>query len=164
MLFDQNRQIYFPDTSTLLAAWDERYPQDIFPDVWQFMDSLDGRLRICEEVRNEIKRHTPELLDWLDNSSTDTRLSLVELDRNMADTVQHHIQRIVAGWPRWRAVRSRDSAEPWVIAYAQAFGGTVVSEEQQGGGSVKIPYVCDELDVRHMNLLELFRAEGFRSA
>ena len=148
MLFDLNRQIYSPDTSALIAAWDERYPQDIFPNVWQFMDGLDGRLRICEEVRNEIKRHTPGLLDWLDVSSTDTRLSLVELDGNTADALQHHIRRIATGWPHWRPVRTGNSADPWVIAYARALGSFMVSEERprmDGRGSVKIPRICTEL-------------------
>ncbi len=45
------------------------------------------------------------------------------------------------GWPHWRAVRSGDAADPWVIAYALALGGVVVSEEQRNGREVKIPDV-----------------------
>ena len=164
MLFNLDREVYFPDTSALIAAWDERYPQDIFPEVWQFINSLGDRLRICVEVKSEIERHSPELLNWLDASDADSQLSLMVLDNNMADAVQHHMQRIVAGWPRWRAVRSRNSADPWVIAYACALGGIVVSEEHPGGRDVKIPEVCAELDVPHMNLLDLFRVEGFGGA
>ena len=50
--------LYIPDTSALIAAWEERYPPDIFPSVWEFLDGLNGRLRICEEVREEIKQRT----------------------------------------------------------------------------------------------------------
>jgi hypothetical protein len=120
MQFNLDRQAYFPDTSALIAAWDERYPQDIFPEVWQFINGLDGGLRICAEVKREIERHSPELLNWLNDSDTDSQLSLMALDGNMADAVQHYMQRIATGWPRWRAVRSRNSADPWVIAYVRA--------------------------------------------
>ena len=164
MLFDLNKQMYFPDTSALISASDERYPQDIFPEVWQFMEELDGRLRICEEVRDEIEHHTPDLLNWLDNSTVDSQLSLLELDSNMSEAVQYHLNGIATGWPRWRAVRSTNSADPWVIAYARALGGIVISEEHPGGRDVKIPEVCRALGVPHMNLVELFRAEAFRSA
>lgn len=125
------------------------------------MDELDGRLRICEEVRDEIQHHTPDLLEWLDNSTVDSRLSPRELGSNMSEAVEHYVRIIARGWPRWRAVRSTNSADPWVIAYARALGGTVVSEEHRGGRDVKIPEVCSEIGVRHFNLLDLFRAEGF---
>ena len=164
MLFTLNREIYFPDSSALVAAWEERYPQELFPGVWQFVDSLGDRLKICEEVRIEIKRHAPDLLEWLGESSVDWKLSLTLLGINGADLVQHHLQRIANGWPNWRSIRSRNDADPWVIAYALAFGGVVVSEEHPGGRDVKIPEVCHQMGVRHMNLLELLRAEGFRSA
>ena len=51
-----------------------------------------------------------------------------------------------------------------VVAYAYAYQGVVVSEEKpraSGRGDVKIPDVCEQLGVRHVNLLELFRVEGF---
>ncbi len=161
MLFALNREIYLPDTSALIAAWEERYPQELFREVWQFIDSLGDRLKICEEVRIEVERHAPDLLEWLGESSVDWQLSLTLLGSNGADLVQYHLQRIVNGWPRWRSVRSRNDADPWVIAYALALAGVVVSEERPGGRDVKIPEVCSTVGVRHMNLLDLFRAEGF---
>ena len=47
---------------------------------------------------------------------------------------------------------------------AYANEGGVLSEEKSrvgGRGDAKIPDVCEQLGVRHVNLLELFRAEGF---
>ena len=164
MLFELNRQIYLPDTSALIAAWEERYPQDIFPLVWQFIDGLNGSLRVCEEVRTEVKRHAPELLTWLDDSSVDSNLSLASLNNVESRRVEQRMSRIANGWTAWRAVRSGDHADPWVIAYALALDGVVVSEEQPRTGrraDVKIPDVCNELGARHMNLLDLFRAGGF---
>ena len=161
MSFQLNRRVYLPDTSALIAAWTERYPRDIFPAVWEFIDGLNGRLRVCEDVRTEVDRHAEDLLEWLDTATVDSRLSLNSLDGNVAEAVQRNYQRIARGWPGWRAVHTAGHADPWVIAYAQAMDGVVVSEEQPGGNGVKIPDVCDTLRVSHMNLLELFRAEGF---
>ena len=156
-----NDRVYLPDTSALIAAWSERYPQDLFPAVWQFMDGLNGRLRVCEYVRDEVDRHAGDLLVWLDAATVDSRLSLSSLDVNGAESVQRHFQRIANGWRHWRAVHTGVHADPWVIAYAQALGGVVVSEEQSGGNVIRIPDVCRALGVPHLNLLDLFRAEGF---
>ena len=71
------------------------------------------------------------------------------------------MNRIANGWPNWRAVHSTNSADPWIIAYALELGGIVVSEEQESHNKIKIPNVCHQLSVPHMNLLDLFRAEGF---
>ena len=60
---------YFLDTSALVAAWEERYPIELFPEVWDFISSLGNRLWVCEEVRDEVERHTEVLLHWLDSSS-----------------------------------------------------------------------------------------------
>ena len=157
--------IYLPDTSALIAAWIERYPQELFPNVWQFMDSLNGRLKVCEEVRTEIEGHASDLLDWIKQSSVDTLLSLPSLGDDSAEAVQRHLQRIVNGWPHWRPVRAGNGADPWVVAYALAMDGVVVSEEKprENRRDAKIPDVCRQLGARHMNLLDLFRAEGFRS-
>lgn len=161
MAFQSNGRVYLPDTSALIAAWTERYPQDLFPAVWQFLDGLNGRLMVCEYVRTEVGRHARDLLAWLDGATVDSRLSLNSLDGNIAESVEGHLGRIANGWQHWRAVRAGNHADPWVIAYAQALDGVVVSEEQTGGNNIKIPNVCRELGVDHMNLLELFRDEGF---
>lgn len=41
--------VYCVDTSALIAAWDERYPQDHFPGLWDEIAALviAGRLNIA---------------------------------------------------------------------------------------------------------------------
>ena len=170
--------LYVVDTSALFAAWVERYPPEFFGAVWRFVEGLGDRLMVCEEVMAEIDRHAEvdrvgnpseivaqigAMRAWLLESSANTGLSLLTLDSDISAEVQRTMGRINSGWSHWRAVRSDDKADPWVIAYARGLGGAVVSEEQRrdSGTGVKIPNVCDELGVPHLNLLELFRAEGF---
>ena len=164
MLLASGGRLYITDTSALVAAWEERYPLDLFPDVWRFMDGLGDRLAVCEEVRTEAGRRAPDLMSWLGASSIDTHLSQATLGESASQEVQRNLRRISDGWPHWRPVRTGFGAAPWVIAYARALGGVVVSEERlrvEGRGDVKIPEVCDELHVPHMNLLDLLRTEGF---
>ena len=167
--------IYVADTSALFAARVERYPPELFGSVWQFIEALDGRLMVCEEVAREIGRHAEDpdsgigsqvlaLRSWLHDSAVDTQVSLLTLDDAVSREVQRWVGRIGSGWPNWNAIRSSNSADPWVIAYARALGGIVVSEERRrssGRGGVKIPDVCDGLGIGHLSLLELLRKEGF---
>lgn len=170
--------LYIVDTSALFAAWVERYPPEFFGAVWRFVEGLGERLIVCEEVMVEVGRHAEvdrvgnpseiggqidAMRAWLSESSANTGLSMLSLDPGIATEVQRAMNRINSGWPHWRAVRSDDKADPWVIAYAWGLDGTVVSEEQrrESGSGVTIPNVCAGLGVPHLNLLELFREEGF---
>ena len=141
--------LYFLDTSALVAAWEERYPIELFPQVWNFIGALGNRFRVCQEVRIEVDRHTDGLLTWLDNSLVESHLSLSTLGEDISAEVQRRLSRIANGWPHWRAVRTGSAADPWVIAYANALGGIVVSEEQRGGHDIRIPDVCDALSRIH---------------
>ena len=167
--------IYVADTSALFAAWVERYPLELLGSVWQFIDGLDGRLLVCEEVLREIDRHAEDpdseiggqvrdLRSWLHDSTVDTGISLLTLDGDISRDVQQWVGRIGGGWPNWSAIRSHNSADPWVIAYAGAIGANVISEERRRSsvrGGVKIPDVCDILGIVHLDLLGLFRTEGY---
>jgi hypothetical protein len=136
---------------------------------------LDGRLLVCEEVMREIVRHAEDpdseigsqvsaLRSWLLHSSANTGVSLLTLDGDISREVQQWVGRIGGGWPNLSVIHSRNSADPWVIAYAAAMGASVVSEERRRStvrGGVKIPDVCDVLRIVYIDLLELFRTEGF---
>ena len=59
--------IYCVDTSSLIAAWQERYPIENFPKFWDRMDGLtrEDRLISPVEVFHEIKKRSDELHAWL---------------------------------------------------------------------------------------------------
>ena len=61
--------------------------------------------------------------------------------------------------------RFLDRADPWVIAHAGVDGGTVVTSEvrvPENSGKVKIPNVCDQLQVpvRSINVYQMLRELG----
>jgi hypothetical protein len=50
--------LYSIDTSTLVAAWLERYPPDVFPGFWKAMELAvnSGDIVASTEVLREVKR------------------------------------------------------------------------------------------------------------
>jgi hypothetical protein len=61
--------------------------------------------------------------------------------------------------------KNRGSADPFVIATAKILRAIVVTDEGPGNErNVRIPYVCSQLDVECLGLLDFVRATGIRLA
>lgn len=154
--------MYSADSSALIAAWVEHYPIDVFPSVWHRLGGLaaSGRLLVCEEIAEEIKRKEDGLHDWL-SQFPDT---IVPID----GPVQAAVRKILAAHPRLLDTRKNKSGgDPFVIALAQTKGPavTVVTAELATGSlqRPKIPDVCaaDGINVACIGLVQMFRAERF---
>lgn len=52
-------------------------------------------------------------------------------------------------------------ADPWIVAYALAFGETVVTQERSRSATRKVSLidVCDRFGIRHIDVFEFLRAE-----
>ena len=87
--------IYCVDTSALIAAWQERYPQENFPRFWDRLDSMirDGNLIAPMEVFLETKKRSDELHSWLKDRKADM---FVEID----DDIQEGAARVLGRFPR----------------------------------------------------------------
>lgn len=61
--------IYCIDTSCLIAAWDERYPIDNFPNFWRLMERAiqAGKIVAPQAVHDETGKKSSDLHDWLAN-------------------------------------------------------------------------------------------------
>jgi hypothetical protein len=149
------RMIYCVDSSTLIAAWNERYPIAHFPSFWGSLDGLirADRLLSPDEVRREVSKKDEGLREWLAQ-----RLQMfIELEED----IQEEARQILAQFPLLtKQLPGRTAADSFVIAMAKARNFTVVTEE--GGGSVKrptIPFVCTGCGIPCTNLLGLIRGE-----
>lgn len=147
------------DTSSLIGAWVRTYPPDLFPRVWEELDSLatSGRLLIPDEVLEELRIQDDDLLQWVRSRANTivaptTRAIMLEARSVLAS--HPHLTKTGTG---------RGKADPFVIALASLQGSSVVTQEQ-GGSSTKprIPYVCSQRSVSCMNLLDVIRAEEWR--
>ncbi len=151
--------MYSIDTSALVDCWWKYYPIDVFPTVWHQLEQLaqQGHLIATEEVRVELERRLDDLHTWATNQPT----LFVAVDAAIQTKVQgivHQFPTLVGPGP------TQSHADPYVIALAQLRGFTVVTSEQRKNNPAKpkIPDVCVALGVPYMNLVQLFRQQGWK--
>src|SRR6476619_4025234 len=86
--------LYCFDTSSLLAAWNELYPIDHFPMLWEHLASLVAADRAIApiEVRHEIQKRDDGLFKWL----KDNKAMFIDVD----EPVQIRQRSILAKHPR----------------------------------------------------------------
>jgi len=151
---------YSIDTSGLVNPWRFDYPPDVFPVVWESLSELIEKEIVVatEEVYTEIKVGNDDLYDWVKAR----KKMFLPLDAD----IQREAGVVLAAHPLWvPADRSRNMADPFVVAVAKAYGCTVVSGEMWSNSPyperVKIPNVCHGFGIRHITFLELMREEGW---
>ncbi len=151
--------VYCIDTSSLVRAWTEAYPLDVFPSFWDRIDELfeDGRITAPDEVLRETSKRDDGLHKWLKQRSG----MFAAID----DDLQKSVTEVMADHPFLVKNRpGKNAADPWVIALARITGSTVVTEEvvDQSAKYPKIPSVCCEYKVPWVRLLNVIRTEGWR--
>lgn len=147
---------YCVDTSSLIAAWQERYPIEHFPSVWVKVDILieAGRLVAPVEVLHETSKRSDDLHAWLKARAKAFR----ELDED----VQIAAAEVLARFPRLVGERKlRTSADPFVIALARVENLQIVTDEKPTGSAARpnIPDVCAAFGMTPFSLLDLIKAE-----
>jgi len=148
--------VYCIDTSSLIAAWQERYPIENFPAFWVRLDALiaAGRLIAPREVLEETKKRSDELHAWLKARKA--------MFRELDDENQIEVSAILAQFPRLVGEKKmRTSADPFVIALARVEGIQLVTDEKPTGSLTRphIPDVCNELGMTAIGLLQLIQTE-----
>lgn len=149
---------YSVDTSILIEAWVRHYPPDIFPRVWERLDQLiaGGVLIATGEVLTELEKKHDDLYAWAKQRS----IMFVPLTLD----IQEATRRVLAesrGLVRERTERSR--ADPFVIALALVEQCPVLTYEKPSNSPrrPKIPDVCQTFGVRCLDLVGLFREQGW---
>lgn len=148
--------VYCVDTSSLIAAWQERYPIENFPNFWDRMDALISAERLIApvEVLIEMKKKSEELHAWLKARQW--------MFRELDDAVQIEAAKVLVQFPRLVGEKKlRTSADPFVIALARVEGLALVTDEKPTGSMSRpnIPDVCSALSMKTMGVLDLIKAE-----
>ncbi|MGC9222951.1 MAG: DUF4411 family protein [Terracidiphilus sp.] len=148
--------IYCVDTSSLIAAWQERYPIENFPKFWDRMDALikDGRLISPIEVFNEIKKRSDELHGWLKSRKED-------MFRELDDDVQIEVTNVLKQFPRLVADKKlRTSADPFVIAPRANYRASVGNRGEANRQSQPAQYSrCAQLSLSTIGILQVIQRE-----
>jgi hypothetical protein len=150
---------YSIDSSGILDLF-RYYPPDVFPSIWAQMDVAVGNKTILaiDEVYRELEKKDDVAFQWLKAR----RPIVIDLDT----TIQQKVTALLATHPRLVDTRkNRSWGDPFVIALAQARGLSVVTGEKPSGVLAKphIPDVCDALKIPWLNVLSMFRQEGWKA-
>jgi hypothetical protein len=148
--------VYCIDTSSLIAAWQERYPIENFPSFWKKMDDLIQNKRLVSpiEVLNETLKRSDDLHAWLK--------ARADMFRELDDAIQIEAAKVLAKFPRLVGQKKlRTSADPFVIALARVEGLLIVTDEKPTGSQDRpnIPDVCTGMGMMAIGLLDLIKAE-----
>jgi hypothetical protein len=158
--------IYIIDTSSLIEL-NKHNPMDIYKTPWKKMSGLvkSGRLFAPREVLDEIIRFDDVLAEW----AKDNNKMFVEPSDEQIEITRE----ILKKYPSLIKKGKRYAADPWVIALAIEMIRSpqktlievkriVVTEEKIRGNRVRIPYVCQEYTVEAIDILDMFRMEGWK--
>jgi hypothetical protein len=150
---------YSIDSSGILDLF-RYYPPDVFPTIWAQMDAAVANKTILavDEVYRELEKKDDVAFQWLKARRTIVVDIDVEIQKAVASLLAAH-QRLVD------TRKSRSAGDPFVIALAQTRGLSVITGEKPSGVLTKpnIPDVCVALNIPWMNVLSMFRKEGWRA-
>lgn len=158
--------IYIIDTSSLVKL-NRDNPIDVFPSIWEKLKFLSDKNRLIapKEVFNEIKQNDDLLSKW-------ARIQK-KMFKKPTEKQVTIVQEILKDYPALIDTERKYDADPWVIALAIEMSSSnqktlltikriVVTEEKLRGNQVKIPYVCNQKSIEAIDIVELFRTEGWK--
>ena len=150
-------EIYCLDANVLIQAGQKYYSPKFCPDYWDVLNEFgnQGRIFVPEMVYDEITRTEDDLSKWLKKS----KIPIRKIDVPVTKCLQF----IYAKNPSHKYLidntKARSLADPWVIAHAINEEATVVTKEEKvtalNSKKIKIPNVCDNLDIRWINDFQL---------
>jgi len=150
---------YSIDTSAILDCWIRYYPPDVFPQVWEKLDDLinAGILIATEQVLIELGKKDDEVYQWAQKRE--------HMFIPINEDIQPIVSFILQNHPKLIDERKdRTGADPFVIALAQLEKCTVLTCEKPTNklNRPKIPDVCNALKIPWVNMLQLFREQGWK--
>ncbi|MEL7353333.1 MAG: DUF4411 family protein [Cyanobacteria bacterium P01_A01_bin.116] len=153
---------YLLDSNIFIQAKNEYYGFDLCPGFWAWLKQQNeiGTVWSIVPVKEELVRGADELAQWVRDEGNMLFKPMDSTASNAMVEVSNWVQQ---GDYRSDAKRSFLScADPFLIAFAKAHDYVVVSHETLVGSGrkrVKIPAVCQALDVSYMRTFEMLRAE-----
>lgn len=158
--------LYIIDTSSLVKL-NRNNPLDVFPSIWEKLKLLadNNRLIAPREVLNEIRLNDDMLSRWAKNQK--------KMFKEPTQRQIELVQEILREFPALIDTERKFDADPWVIALAIELSSNtqttlftikriVVTEEKLRENRVRMPFVCNKKSIECIEVVELFRAEGFK--
>jgi hypothetical protein len=154
-------QRYCLDTSFFINGWRKHWRIDVFPTLWDRLDSIvDGkRVFSCRAVSREIQRQMDDLHEWTKNRPHIFQQPTEDHTLQMSQVMAQMHMLAAKG-------RSLNEADPWVIAHAHLAGACVVTDETyQARGPTKppaLPVACEFFEIKWLSPLDFLAAVGIK--
>ena len=157
---------YIMDSSSLIDL-NRHNPIDVFPSVWKNMESLidNGFLVAPSEVLKEITERDDQLAKWAKEQNS--------FFRDPTEKQIEIVKDILKSYPSMVREDRKYDADPCVIALAIEMRTNkqqtliqikqvVGIEEKLRGEKIRIPFVCQKYRVDSIDIIEMFRIEGWK--
>lgn len=155
---------YCLDANVLIQAWQKYYSPRICPTYWDMLDYLGTQniIFMPEMVYDEIVRTDDELSEWLKTS----QIPIKKIDEQVTKCLKD----IYSADPNHKFLvdntKARSLVDPWVIAHALREKAVVVTKEEKvtalNSTKIKIPNVCDKMNVTWINDFQLIEELGIK--
>lgn len=164
-----NGPVFVLDASVLIEAARRYYAFDLAPRFWGSLVSAaaNGKIQSIDRIKEELERGKDELARWAENDFRDAFFStdcpdVIRSFSEIMNWVQANSQYSQAAKTQFAGI-----ADGWLIAYAKARGGIVVTHEVLAPavkGRIPIPNVCRAFGVTYVDTFEMLRRLGVRFA
>lgn len=158
---------YIVDSNFFIQAHRSIYPLDVAQSFWLKVNLLsqNGTIVSIDKVKKEIydnSFHEDELKIWCDSNlpndffiDTDNVLQNYIAIVNWTNSMSNHFTPNAI-----QEFLETDLADPWLIAFAMSKNWTIVTYEKsqpERKNRIKIPEVCNQFNVRHIDTIQMFR-------
>ena len=143
---------YIIDSSSLINLKD-RYPSDVFTGAWIKMEELLNKKVVAStiEVFHEISSQEDDVAELAKKYKENFLPIDIDVQAKVKEILTKHAALIDLN-------KRRFDADVFVIATAIVCRATVVTDELKG--TIKIPDVCEKMQVPCIGLLAMLRSEG----
>lgn len=160
---------YVLDANVFIEASRRYYAFDLAPRFWESLlqHAASGRVRSIDRVKQELERGKDELAKWIEDNFSD---ALGSTDKTNVIQSFSEIMTWVQAQSQFSEAAKADfanGADGWLVAYAKAQGGVVVTQEVpalDARRKVPIPNVCRAFNVPFVDTFEMLRRLGVQFA
>lgn len=160
--------LYVLDSGAFIDARRRWYSFKVCPGYWKALNHHMAAGTICsiDRVRDELS--DSELQDWIVRADLSSAFKTTDSDEVLASYSNVMTKVLSSGFylPSAKAVFAQaERADAWLIAYALAHGATIVTQERPhptGIGAVKIPDVCNDLNIPWMDSFTMLEELGIQ--
>ncbi len=149
--------LYVFDSNCFIEPWNKFYSYEFFEQYWDkfLKKSLsDCTVLIQEEVYNDILKKDDGLNRWLKGFKIEIVKTDISITREVA-AINNKFPKLT------KEYSGRSFSDPFVIALARFRKATVVTMEDFGSeNKPKIPFVCDQMGVKCIDLFKYLKIEG----